>query len=366
MPTVRVRWPTTTSRVIAVEGYMDVIALAEAGFGETVAPLGTALTEDQVQLLWRMAPEPILCFDGDSAGKKAAFRAVETVLPHLKPGFSVQFAFLPDGLDPDDLIRQQGRGAFEAVLSRRCAPLFDVLIEKEELAWRRRPTPEQRACARAAACKQLVGRIGDRRCASHYETEMRQVLWERTRREVRAMPGQRSAGTRRGRRARGATMRSSTGACASGPALPQARGRTPAVPPPPPIEASNELVERASPCRRARPCCCATLLNHPWLIADRPRRSAELDFSRRRARRGCATRCFRVSPSENSLDRATLSLPIDAIKAWPRSLPSLSVRSRIKATSSPNQRQTRPPSRPDGATPSRSTARRSCGGICWR
>ena len=76
----------TKGRVIAVEGYMDVVALSEAGFGESVAPLGTALTEDQVKLLWRMSDEPILCFDGDSAGQKAAFRAIDTVLPHLKPG----------------------------------------------------------------------------------------------------------------------------------------------------------------------------------------------------------------------------------------------------------------------------------------
>ena len=92
------------NRVIAVEGYMDVVALAEAGFTETVAPLGTALTEDQLKLLWRFAPEPLLCFDGDSAGRKAADRAVEIALPSVKPGYSVAFAFLPDGLDPDDLI----------------------------------------------------------------------------------------------------------------------------------------------------------------------------------------------------------------------------------------------------------------------
>ena len=95
-------------RVIVVEGYMDVVALAEAGFVETVAPLGTALTEDQLKLLWRFAPEPILCFDGDSAGRKAADRAIEIALPWLKPGQSVAFAFLPEGLDPDDLVRQQG------------------------------------------------------------------------------------------------------------------------------------------------------------------------------------------------------------------------------------------------------------------
>ncbi len=83
-------------RIIAVEGYMDVVALAEAGFVESVAPLGTALTEDQVKILWRMADEPILCFDGDAAGQKAAFRAIETVMPHLQAGKSVRFAFLPE------------------------------------------------------------------------------------------------------------------------------------------------------------------------------------------------------------------------------------------------------------------------------
>ena len=85
------------NQIIVVEGYMDVIALSEAGFPQTVAPLGTALTEDQLKLLWRMAPEPTLCFDGDAAGRRAAFRAVETALPHLMPGASLGFAFLPDG-----------------------------------------------------------------------------------------------------------------------------------------------------------------------------------------------------------------------------------------------------------------------------
>ena len=82
------------SEIIAVEGYMDAIALAGAGFGQCVAPLGTALTPEQLQLMWRMAPEPILCFDGDSAGRKAAFRAIDTAIPILKPGFSLRFTFL--------------------------------------------------------------------------------------------------------------------------------------------------------------------------------------------------------------------------------------------------------------------------------
>ena len=111
------------NQIIVVEGYMDVIALSEAGFPQTVAPLGTALTEDQLKLLWRMAPEPTLCFDGDAAGRRAAFRAVETALPHLQPGHSIQFAFLPDGLDPDDLVRQHGATALQDILATRTRPL---------------------------------------------------------------------------------------------------------------------------------------------------------------------------------------------------------------------------------------------------
>ncbi len=108
-------------RIVVVEGYLDVVALFEAGFAEAVAPLGTALTEDQVRLLWRFAPEPVLCFDGDSAGRKAAHRAIDTALPILAPGRSVAFAFLPDGLDPDDIIRHQGPDAFAEALAQSAA-----------------------------------------------------------------------------------------------------------------------------------------------------------------------------------------------------------------------------------------------------
>ncbi len=153
-------------RIIAVEGYMDAVALAEAGFGEVVAPLGTALTEDQIKLLWRMADEPILCFDGDSAGRKAAHRAVDTVLPHLVPGKSLTFAFLPNGLDPDDLIRQQGAEAMEAVLLR-ARPLVEVLIEREfgQGDW---STPERRAHLEKQL-RDLVHKIPDGAIRSHYQ-----------------------------------------------------------------------------------------------------------------------------------------------------------------------------------------------------
>jgi DNA primase len=97
--------------VIVVEGYVDVIAMSGAGFAATVAPLGTALTENQLAMLWKLADEPVLCFDGDKAGQRAAYRAVEIALPHLKPGKSLRFALLPGGQDPDDLVRAGGRAA---------------------------------------------------------------------------------------------------------------------------------------------------------------------------------------------------------------------------------------------------------------
>ena len=99
--------------MIAVEGYVDVIAMVTAGFEATVAPLGTALTADQLALMWRMADEPILCFDGDDAGRRAAYRALDLALPLLKPGKSLRLAALPDGQDPDDLVRSGGREAVE-------------------------------------------------------------------------------------------------------------------------------------------------------------------------------------------------------------------------------------------------------------
>jgi DNA primase len=107
-----------TGRVVVVEGYMDVIALAQAGFGECVAPLGTALTEHQIERLWKMVDRPLLCFDGDNAGQKAAMRAATRALPLLKPGLSLGFVSLPGGQDPDDLVRASGPQAFAACLDQ--------------------------------------------------------------------------------------------------------------------------------------------------------------------------------------------------------------------------------------------------------
>lgn len=129
--------------LIVAEGYMDVIALSRAGFTHAVAPLGTALTEDQLELLWRVGPEPTLCFDGDKAGLRAAFRSIERALPKLKPGHSLRFALLPEGQDPDDLIRAEGSPAMQAVLDK-AVPLVDMLWRREVEAAPLR-TPEDKA-----------------------------------------------------------------------------------------------------------------------------------------------------------------------------------------------------------------------------
>src|SRR5215468_7893835 len=131
------------AQVIAVEGYVDVIAMVTAGFEGTVAPLGTALTAEQLVLLWKMADEPILCFDGDSAGRRAAYRAVDLALPLVKPGKSLKFASLPEGHDPDDLVRAGGREAINEVIAA-ARPLAHLLWMRETEAGTL-DTPERRA-----------------------------------------------------------------------------------------------------------------------------------------------------------------------------------------------------------------------------
>jgi DNA primase len=155
--------------VIAAEGYVDVIALVEAGFSGAVAPLGTALTEDQLALLWKMAQEPVLLFDGDKAGRRAAYRALDLALPHLKPGVSLSFGMLPEGQDPDDLVRAGGREAVDAVLAQ-ARPLADVLWARETENGSF-DTPERRA-ALEARVGEIVGLIGDETVRKHYRAEL--------------------------------------------------------------------------------------------------------------------------------------------------------------------------------------------------
>ena len=151
--------------VLVAEGYMDVIALHQAGFPHAVAPLGTALSEDQIGLLWRLAPEPVLCLDGDAAGRRAAERAAQRALPLLKAGHSLRFAFLPWGEDPDSLVRERGAPAF-ADLVAAATPLSEVLWDQatSEGAFQ---TPERRAALRETL-NELSGQVSDSAVRGYY------------------------------------------------------------------------------------------------------------------------------------------------------------------------------------------------------
>ena len=154
--------------VIAVEGYVDVIAMVTAGYEATVAPLGTALTTEQLALMWRLNDEPTLCFDGDDAGRRAAYRSADLALPLLKPGKSLRFATLPDGQDPDDLARAGGREAVADVLAA-ARPLADVLWTRESEAG---PfdTPERRA-AFEARLSAFTATIADETVRRYYRQD---------------------------------------------------------------------------------------------------------------------------------------------------------------------------------------------------
>jgi DNA primase len=154
--------------LIAVEGYIDVIAMVTAGFPATVAPLGTALTEDQLGLLWKMADEPVLCFDGDSAGLRAAYRAVDLAMPRLKPGKSLKFALLPQGQDPDDLVRSAGREAVSEIIGA-ARPLADMLWARETEG-HSFDTPERRA-ALEARVNEVTASISDDPVRKYYRQD---------------------------------------------------------------------------------------------------------------------------------------------------------------------------------------------------
>ncbi len=155
--------------IVVVEGYVDVIAMVTSGFPAAVAPLGTALTEEQLALLWKLADEPILCFDGDKAGQRAAYRAADIALPLLRPGKSLRFALLPEGQDPDDLARSGGRGAIEEVLGA-AKPLAEVIWSRE-IAGGNFATPERRA-ALDARIKELSNSIRDETVRGYYRRDL--------------------------------------------------------------------------------------------------------------------------------------------------------------------------------------------------
>ena len=158
-----------TGRVIVVEGYMDVIALAAAGIHECVAPMGTALTERQLELLWRMVETPIVCFDGDAAGQRAAMRAIGRALPLLRPAHSLRIVRLPAGLDPDDLIKREGARGMEKLLGE-ARSLLDTLWEHERDA-APLASPEDKAGLKARLM-QHVETIGDSDIKALYRREL--------------------------------------------------------------------------------------------------------------------------------------------------------------------------------------------------
>ncbi len=162
-----------TGEVMVVEGYMDVIALAQAGFPAAVAPLGTAITEEQIEELWRLAPEPVLCLDGDAAGRRAGYRAAERALPGLRPGKSLRFAILPAGEDPDSLVRNRGPRALREVLEA-ALPLSD-LIWLQHTEGRSFDTPERRAGLRQEL-RTAVRAIGAADLRADYEAEVERRL----------------------------------------------------------------------------------------------------------------------------------------------------------------------------------------------
>ena len=257
------------ARVIAVEGYVDVIAMVMAGYEGTVAPLGTALTAEQLALMWRLNDEPILCFDGDDAGRRAAYRALDVALPLLKPGKSLKLATLPDGQDPDDLARSGGREAIEDVLGA-ARPLAQVLWARESEAGSF-DTPERRA-ALEARIGEVTNTIADETVRRYYRQDFSARLRQMfapvdisTRRQSFRSDRFDDKGRRGGAPGRQAWSKAAFGeetyvaASAQLAASPLHRGHRAAIP------RNEALILQAA-------------LNHPWLLHDHMEELAEAEF----------------------------------------------------------------------------------------
>ncbi|HMK88456.1 MAG TPA: DNA primase [Methylocystis sp.] len=281
--------------VIAVEGYVDVIAMTTAGFPHVVAPLGTAMTEEQLELLWRMAEEPILCFDGDKAGAKAAFRAVEMALPLIGPGRTARFVTLPDGQDPDDLLRA---GGVEAVERAMAAPVPLV-----EMLWRRETqdalidTPERRA-GLERRLKEAGDAIKDQALRRHYRRELSERL-------ERLLGGARAPGWR----PRGTLERGFRGSRDLRPGAPAGPVRISAA------LAASPLFTGEKPRVSPRECLILLILvNHPRLLADCAEELASLEFSTREAhalRNVLLESAFALAPEEEEDEAGALRLSIE-------------------------------------------------------
>ncbi len=161
--------------LVVAEGYMDVIALAEAGFAASVAPLGTAVTENQLRLMWRITPEPVIALDGDTAGLRAAMRLIDIALPLLEAGQSLRFAMMPQGLDPDDLIKAQGAGAMQTLVEN--AEPMVTLLWRRETEGKNFDSPERKA-ALDRDLRTAISKIADPSIRGHYGEAIKQLRWD--------------------------------------------------------------------------------------------------------------------------------------------------------------------------------------------
>jgi DNA primase len=250
--------------VVAVEGYVDVIAMVTAGYEAAVAPLGTALTEEQLAMLWKMADEPVLCFDGDGAGRRAAYRAVDLALPHVQPGKSLKFAILPDGQDPDDLARSGGREAISEVIAS-ARPLNEMLWQRETEGGGF-DTPERRA-GLDRRVTEVTNAIADPSVRKYYRQDLEERVaglfapiraeQQNRRWENRGRNDRQDAWKNRGRR----------------PSPQEALGR-------PSVDLAKSSIVRGNrtslPTREAL--ILQAVINHPWLLDTHAEELAALEF----------------------------------------------------------------------------------------
>ena len=270
------------AQLIVVEGYVDVIAMVTSGFAGAVAPLGTALTENQLALLWKMADEPILCFDGDRAGQKAAYRAADIALPHLKPDKSLRFALLPEGQDPDDLARSGGRGAIEEVISAT-RPLADVLWSRE-IEGGSFATPERRA-GLEARIGELANNISDEVVRRYYRQDLAQRLQNTFAPESpRGFSGRgfNTESRRYPQRPPGAANRFSTGGRGNfkpGFKPPFGQNSPPYQTASPQLASSPIMRGQRSALSRREALILQCLINHPWLLHEHLEEVAALELA---------------------------------------------------------------------------------------
>ncbi len=262
--------------LIVVEGYVDVIAMVTSGFSGAVAPLGTALTESQLALLWKMADEPILCFDGDRAGQKAAYRAADLALPLLKPGKSLRFALLPEGQDPDDLARSGGRGAIEEVIGA-ARPLAELWWSRE-IEGGQFGTPERRA-ALEARIGELANSVRDEVVRRYYRQDLAERLARafgpESPRNYGSRGGFNSESRRFPQRVPSSAKRFSTGRGQS----PTPLGRGPYQAASPQLATSPIMRGQRTALSRREALILQCLINHPWLLHDHLEEVAALELA---------------------------------------------------------------------------------------